>query len=151
MATAVKSFWESGRLVFRRRDTLAGICAINPSRLTTFMSVTAIEDDDAELTAAAIKGGIVTYEEAACGCGGTLSFCTGADLDEAFPGIEVGECIEFYIQNVGTQAAALGPDDACAPTVTVLDTGQTIGANEGAVVLLRKTATGEYTAYCVGA
>jgi hypothetical protein len=146
--SAIKSAWESGRLVFRRKSDGAGIMAINPSRLTRFMSVTAIETDDDTITAAMIKAGIITY--AGDCAGGTLTFDTGANIDAAFPTIEVGEVIKFYIQNVGTVTATLADDD-CPATVTVVDAAQTIAANEGAIVLLRKTAAGEFDAYIVGA
>lgn len=146
---AVKSAWESGRLVFRNRATGDAVFAIINGRVTRFMSVTAIATDDGDLTAAAIKGGIITY--AGDACGGTLTFDTGANIDDAFPGIETGECIEFYIANIGSVTGTLADDDACAPTVAILDAAQTIAANEGAKVLLRRTGTGTYAAYIVGA
>lgn len=146
---AVKSAWESGRLVFRRKADNAGLFAISASsRFTRFLTITALEDDDT-ITAAAIKGGLITYADAACG--GTLTFDTGANIEAAYPGIQTGECIEFYIVNTGTTTGTLAADDACAPTVSVIDASQTIGANESAKIVLRKSDEGEFVAYCIGA
>lgn len=146
MVTAVKSAWESGRLVFRRRSDEGGIIALNPSRLTRFMSVSAIATDDDTLTGAMIAGGIITYT--ADNNGGTLTFDSGANLDIAFPTMQIGEVVAFFIINLGGFTATLAADGGASITLALAL--QLIKINEGVKLLLRKTATGEYSVYHVG-
>lgn len=147
MLALVGSEWEDGRLVFRRKDTKALICAINPSRLTRLMTVSAIVTDDDTITAAMIQGGIITY--AADNDGGDLTFDSAQNIEAAFPTLQVGEVLKFYIINTGGFTGTLAADGGA--TITLANVGQTIAANEAAMVLLRKTAADAFTAYIVGA
>lgn len=145
----VKSIWEAGSLVFRRRDTLAGVLTIAPQGPREWASVSDIDAQTGTLTAARILTGIIVHTSAVGA--GTLTFDTAANILAAFPGIQVGEVIKFYLINDGTQTDTIASDGGT--TVTLGDVGQTIAADESALFLLLVTdiTTAAITAYQIGA
>jgi hypothetical protein len=141
----VGSIWKSGSLFFRKKADNTNILTIAPEGIRQTMSVADIDAQAGTLTAARIKGGIIVHTSTTGG--GNLTMDTGANIDAAFPGLQVGEVIECYVINDGNQIATL----AVATGVTIADTGQTIGENEAALLLIRKTDADTFVVYAVGA
>lgn len=143
--TLVESIWKSGSLFFRKKSDHTNVVTLAPEGLRETLSVDDIDAQNGTLTAARIAGGIVTHNSKTGG--GTLTMDTGANIDDAFPGLQVGECIKVYYVNRGDQTVTL----ANATGATVVDTGQTVAANESAIILLRKTADDTFSVYHFGA
>lgn len=143
--TLVDSIWRAGSLFFRRKDTLANVFTIAPEGIRQTMTPDDLDSQNGTLTAARIKGGILVHTSATGG--GTLTMDTGANIDLAFPGLQIGEVIECYVINDGNQTVTL----ASAAGATIADTGQTIAQNESVLLLFLKTAADTFTVYPVGA
>jgi len=141
----VKSAWESGVLTFRNKATGAKICAIGPERFRQFLSAADLDAQSGTLSAAQIVGGILVHTSVTGA--GTLTTDTAANIIAAFPGIEAGDAIECRVINDGTQVVTL----AGGTGVTVADAGQTIGADESALLLFVCNSATTMTVYTVGA
>lgn len=143
----VKSIWESGSLVFRRLDTLAGVFTIAPQGVREWASVSDIDAQNGTLTAARIATGIIVHTSVTGA--GTLTFDTAANIIAAFPGITTGEVIKCYLINDGDQTVTLAADGGA--TVTLADAGQTLAINESCLLLILVTGAATVTVYTIGA
>ena len=143
----VKSIWESGCLVFRRLDTLAGVFTISPQGIREWASVSDIDAQNGTLTAARIATGIIVHTSVTGG--GTLTFDTAANIIAAFPGIQVGEVVKCYLINDGDQTVTLAADGG--GTVTMGDADQTLAINESCLLLILMTGSATVTVYMIGA
>lgn len=143
--TLVESIWRSGSLFFRKKADNANIFTIAPEGIRQTLSPGDLDATNGTLTAARIKAGILVHTSVTGP--GTLTLDTGANIDAAFPGLQIGEVIECYVVNDGDQTVTL----ASAAGATVADTGQTIATNESVLLLLRKTAADTFIVYPVGA
>ena len=141
----LKSVWESGNLIFRRRDTLAGVVTLSPQGMRKWIANTDYDTQNATILAAAIVGGLITHTSNTGA--GTVTVDTGAHLYAAVPGIQVGEAIECIFINDGDQTDTL----AVAAGITFADVGQTVAINESAVLIFLCTAADTFVMYTVGA
>lgn len=92
----------------------------------------------ATLTAADLRGGIVTYTGAAA----ALTLPTGANLDALLTTMAVDQAIDFTIINTGSGAATLTANTG----VTIVGTAA-ISQQNSATWRLRRTAAATYIAY----
>ena len=102
---------------------------------------------DFAITAAAIAGGIITRDPN--GGARTDTFPTGALIETAIPGLPIGASFSCYYINTANGAEAITL--AVATGVTISNVGQTIGQNEAALLLFRKTAADTFVCYILGA
>lgn len=148
MAMALlKGIWESGSLVFRRRDTAVGVLTIAPQGIREWATVSDIDAQNGTITAAIIATGILVHTSVTGG--GTLTFDTAAAIIAAFPGIAIGEVVKFYIVNDGSQTVTLAADGGA--TVTLGDAGNTLLINEACLCLILVTSATAVTIYTIGA
>ena len=141
----VKSAWESGVLTFRNRATNAKIFAIGPERVRQYYTAADLDAQNGTLTAAQIVGGILVHTSVTGA--GTLTTDTAAAIIAAFPGMEAGDAVECRVINDGTQVVTI----AGGTSVTIADAGQTIGADESALLLFVCNSATTMTVYTVGA
>lgn len=108
-----------------------------------------VADLDAQsgtLTAAQIRGGILVHTSVTAA--GTLTVDTGANIAAAIPEVNVaGRALDCLVVNDGTQVVTL----TSAAGATFADTGQTIGADEAAILRFLCTAPATFTIYTIGA
>ena len=116
-----------------------------PGRVIEALTVNDLNAQSGTLSAAQIRDGILLHTSVTGG--GTLTSSTGALIDAEFPEMEIGDVIKVYVINDGTQVVTL----TNATGATFADTGQTIGADEGVLLLYRKTAADTYVIYPIGA
>lgn len=143
--TLVESIWKSGSLFFRKRSDHSNIFTLAPEGPRETLSVVDVDAQNATLPASTIAAGILTHNSKTGA--GTLTISTGALIEAAFPGLQVGEVLTVYYINRGDQTVTPTNDTGC----TFVDTGQTIGANESCIFLIRKTATDTFSIYTIGA
>ena len=141
----VKSAWENGVLTFRNKATGVKIFAIGPERVREYLTAADLDAQSGTLTAAQIVGGILVHTSVTAG--GTLTTDTATAIIAAFPGLEVGDSVMCRVINDGTQVVTV----AGGTDVTIADAGQTIGADEAALLIFRMTAATTMTCYIVGA
>lgn len=143
----VKSKWESGNLVFRKRSDGTLVFTVAPEGVREYKTVSNIDTQDGTLTAAYLATGIIVHTSTVGG--GTLTFDTAANIIAAFPGLATGEAVKCWLINDGTQLDTLAADGGA--TVTLADVDQTIDANESCLLLIHKTGAATVTVYTVGA
>jgi hypothetical protein len=141
----IKSIWESGVLRFRNKGTGTPVATIGSLRLHEYLTITDVDAQDNTLSAAQIAGGIVVHTSVTAG--GTVTLDTAANIIAAFPGIGVGDSVKCYYINDGTEILTLAP----ATGTTIFDAGQTIAANEAAVLLILVTSSTTVTIFSIGA
>ena len=141
----LKSIWESGVLRFRKKATGTPVATIGTLRLHEYLTITDVDAQDNTLSAAQIAGGIVVHTSVTAG--GTVTLDTVANIIAAFPGIGVGDSVKCYYINDGTEELTL----AIATGTTIFDAGQTITANEAAILLVLVTSSTTVTVYSIGA
>lgn len=141
----VKSAWESGVLRFRNKATGTPIATIGSVRLHDYLTVTDINGQHGTLTAAIIAGGILVHTSASGA--GNLTLDTAANIIAAFPGISTGDTIKCYVINDGSQTLTV----VAATGTTIADNGQTIAADESALLVILVTSSTTVTVYTVGA
>lgn len=121
----------------------------NRRRFTEVMSFVDVDSQNSTFTAAQIAGGIVVHTSVTAG--GTVTFDTAANIIAGSGGVgaltENGQCIKVYYINDGTQVLTFAVNTG----VTIADTGQTIAADEAAIILIRRTSATTVTAYIIGA
>lgn len=118
-------------------------------RLMETMSVTDVDAQNNTLSVAQIAGGIVVHTSVTAG--GTVTTDTAANIIAGSSGIGVmdanGQCISCHYINDGTQVLTLAGDTG----VTIADTGQTIAADEAALLVFRRVSGTTVTCYILGA
>lgn len=111
-----------------------------------FNTLTDVDAQNNTLTAAQILAGLVVHTSVTAG--GTVTADTGANIKAAIPDLNtVGRYIDVMYINDGDQTLTL----ATASGVAIGDTGQTIAADESALLRVICTGDGTYTIYSVGA
>jgi len=143
----VKSKWESGNLVFRKRSDGTLVFTVAPEGVREYKTVSDIDARNGTLTAAFLASGIIVHTSEVGG--GTLTFDTAPNIIAAFPGLQIGEAVKCWLINDGSQTVALAADGGA--TVTLADIGQEIAANESCLLLIHMTAAATVTVYTVGA
>ncbi len=98
-------------------------------------------------TAAQIAGGIITRDPA--GAGRTDTTDTAANLISALGLVEDGDTASCHLINTADAAEAITL--AGGTGVTVANAGQTVGQNESALLLFRRTSSAAVTLYVLGA
>lgn len=98
-------------------------------------------------TAAHIAGGVITRDPA--GGARTDTTDTAAELIDALGLQENGETGVCYLINTADAAEAITL--AGGTGVTVSNSGQTVGQNESAILLFRRTSSSAVTLYVIGA
>ena len=132
-----------------RQLTVYDRLKVGSGRLIEALSATDVDAQNGTLSAAQIAGGIVVHTSATGG--GTVTTGTALAIIAGNAGVGAlkndGECIKCYYINDGTQVLTL----AGGTDVTISDTGQTIGADEAALLIFRRTSATEVTCYVLGA
>lgn len=109
-------------------------------------SNTDVDAQNNTLSAAQIAGGLVTHTSVSAG--GTVTLDTGANIGAGIPDLNVaGRYMDILYINDGTQVLTFASDTGA----TVADTGQTIAADEAALIRVLCTDTDTFTVYLVGA
>jgi len=113
------------------------------------MTATDVDAQTNTLTVAQIVGGIVVHTSVTGS--GTVTTDTAVNIIAGSNGdgilTNVGDTEICYYINDGDQTLTF----AGGTDVTVADTGQTVAANESAILLFRKTAATTVTMYVIGA
>lgn len=137
--TLVKSAWESGRLVFRKKSDGAFITSINPAGYESSAVGTQVDVDaqNADLLAATLAAGLLVHTSATGA--GTLTVDTAANLDTAFPEWQIGETRTCHYVNDGNQTVTL-----TGSTGTTRLAATTIATLQGSRIVVQKTAASTY-------
>lgn len=137
--TLIKSAWESGRLVFRKRSDGSFVTSIDPTGFETTNVATQVDTDaqNADLTAAILATGLLVHTSATGG--GTLTVDTAANLDAAFPEWQIGEVRTCHYVNDGNQTVTL-----TGSTGTTRLAATTIPTLQGRRICVQKTAANTY-------
>jgi uncharacterized lipoprotein NlpE involved in copper resistance len=127
----------------------AGGVDITTGRLREVMTAADVDAQNNTLTVAQIVGGIVVHTSVTGG--GTVTTDTAANIIAGASGVGAltanGQSIMMFYVNDGTQTLTF----AGGTSVTVADTGQTIAADESAIVVFLRTSGTAVTAYILGA
>ena len=113
-------------------------------RITQALTAT---DNDAQhntLSAAEIKGGIVVHTSVTGA--GTVTTDTASNIVSGIPLTADGQCVKCYYINDGDQDLTF----AGGTNVTIADTGTLCLADEGAVLIFRRTGSSAVTMYLLG-
>lgn len=117
--------------------------------LTKVMSATDVDAQNNTLTVAQIAGGIVVHTSVTGA--GTVTTDTAANIIAGASGVgaleQDGETVQCYYVNDGSQTLTFSGGTG----VTVADTGQTIAADESAILLFRRASATTVTLYIFGA
>lgn len=117
----------------------------DPSGNTTAADVNATDSD---LTVAQIVGGIILHTSDGAG---TVTVDTAAHIIPGYNGKgelkNIGDTIRCFYINDGDNALTF----AVATGLTIADVGQTIGANESAILVFRKVSATAVKMYIIGA
>lgn len=113
------------------------------------MTASDVDTQNMTLTVAHIVGGVLVHTSTTGG--GTITTDTSANIIAGYNGegrlIANGDTEICYFINDGDQTDTF----AGGTTVTVADTGQTVGNNESAILLFRRTSSTTVTLYIIGA
>lgn len=122
---------------------------VGADKLRQIRTVTNVDTQNSTLDVAELATGI-TVHTSVTGAG-TVTFDTAALIIAGSSTAGVldtdNECIEHIYINDGTETLTF----AIATGVTIADTGQTLAANESAIILICRTAATTVTAYIIGA
>lgn len=128
---------------------LPSYAALDAGRMREVLTPTDVDAQHNTLTVAQIVAGIVVHTSVTGG--GTVTTDTAANIVAGDSGVGAlasdGQVIRCYYINDGDQTLTFAGGDS----VTIADTGQTIGNNESAVLLFRRTGAGTVTMYTLGA
>ena len=102
---------------------------------------------DQTLTVAQLEAGVLTRDPN--GAARTDTTPTAALIEARFPRLQVNDYFCVFLINTADAAEAITL--AGGTGVTLSNVGQTIGQNEAALLLFRKTATDAFTVYIIGA
>ncbi|HKQ02642.1 MAG TPA: hypothetical protein VJ735_20155 [Actinomycetes bacterium] len=117
-------------------------------RITYTLTPTDLTTAGAETyTAAQLAGGIITRDPN--GAGRTDTTDTAANLISALSLENDGETADCYLINTADAAEAITIQGGTG--VTVSNAGQTVGQNESALLVFRRTSSTAVTLYIVGA
>lgn len=124
-----------------------GIVPVKAEALTQReqLSVTDEDSQNVTLTAAEILGGI-TVQTSVTGAG-TATTDTAENIIDGCSLKRNGDTIQSYYVNDGSQVVTF----AGGTDVTVADAGQTLAANESAILLFRRATASTVTLYIFGA
>jgi len=139
---AIFSEWVAGHLRFKRASTGITLFSINGSGRINHALVTRVDIDaqNGTLTAANVRTGFIVHTTVTGA--GTITCPTGVALEAEFPDMTVGDCVEMYYLNDGTQTATL----TGAAGTTALS-AQTIATLQGRTFVFRKTATDAFDVF----
>jgi hypothetical protein len=117
------------------------------SRVTQRLTNTDVDAQDGVFTAAQFAGGIVTHTSAS-GAGAVTTDTAANYIANTALGLSTtNDTVLCYYINDGNQTLTF----TGAVGVTLSDAGQTVGDNEAAVILLRRTSATAVTMTIVGA
>lgn len=142
----VKSVWEAGRLVFRNKATGALLLTIAPEGIIAPQSIRRalvrvdIDAQSGTITAANMVSGLIVHTSITAG--GTITTDTGTAIDAAFPGLAVGDAINVYYVNDGTQVVTLTGASGC-----VVLSAQTIATLQGVRLTFIKLAANSFNVF----
>lgn len=121
---------------------------VKAGRFTQVLTPTDVDAQNNTLTVAQIVAGIVVHTSVTPG--GTVTTDTAANIIAGSGGAGAltmdGQTIACYYINDGTQVLTF----AGGTGVTIADTGQTVTADEAALVLFRRASATTVTAYILG-
>ena len=113
------------------------------------MIVTDVNAQTNTLTVEQIVGGIIVHTSTSGA--GNVTIDSAANIISGFEGNgilqDIGDTITCYYINDGSEILTLIVDG----DITIADAGQTIAANESALLIFRKTSATAVTVYSVGA
>lgn len=137
--TLVKSAWEYGRLVFRKKSDASFLDAIDTNGYEVSNCGAQVDTDaqNADLTAAILATGLLVHTSVTGG--GTLTVDTAANLDTAFPEWAIGEIRTCHYVNDGNQTVTL-----TGSTGTTRLAATTIATLQGRRICVKKTAASTY-------
>lgn len=116
------------------------------SRIVQRLSNTDVDAQHGVLTAAQIAGGIITHTSATGA--GTVSIDSATNIIAGTAALATtNDCVEVFYINDGNQTLTL----AAGTGITISDTGQTIAADEAAILLFQRTSATAVTCYVLGA
>lgn len=147
--------WANGYLQIYSDDTEIarmdqyGDLRLITGRLIEQMTATDVDAQNNTITVAQIAGGVVVHTSATGA--GTATTDTAVNIIAGSSGIGAltknGQCIKCYYINDGDQTVTL----AGGTDVTISDTGQTIAANEAALLVFMRASATTVTCYVLGA
>lgn len=121
----VKSDWLNGVLRFLSSSTGAVLFSVGPGRKREAMVRVDIDAQSGTITAANMVSGLIVHTSVTGA--GTITTDTGTNIDAAFAGLAVGDAVEVYYVNDGTQTVTLtGAAGATALAATTIATLQSI-------------------------
>ena len=126
--------------------TFTGGVKVNDGRIREVLTLV---DNDAQanaLSAAEIKSGLVVHTSVTGG--GDVTPDTAANIISTLPLDADGQCVKCYYINDGNQTLTV---QGSSTGITYADSGQTIAANEAAILLFRRTGAAAVTVYVIGA
>lgn len=137
----VFSEWVNGSLVFKDAATGAAVFSVGPGR-SPRQALTRVDIDaqSGTITAANMVSGLIVHTSVTGA--GTITMDTGANIEAAFAGLAVGDAIEVYYVNDGTQTVTLTGAAGC----TVLS-AQTIATLQGVKFTFLKTALNTFVVF----
>lgn len=133
----IRSDWITGKLVFRKRSTLAKAVSVGPNGIGEFLTRVDIDAQNADLLAATIASGLLVHTSVTGG--GTLTVDTAVNLDAAFPEWQVDETMRCHYVNDGNQTVTL-----TGSTGTTRVAATTIATLQGCTIVVLKTAASTY-------
>jgi len=132
-----------------RATVNAGGVTVRSGRFQEKLSATTVNTQNNTLTVAQAVGGVVVH--ASVTGAGTVTTDTAANLIAGSNGVGAltsdGQCYSVYYINTGSQTLTL----AGGTGVTIVDSGQTIGDNESAILLICRTSSTAVSVYHFGA
>lgn len=118
-------------------------------RVAEILTAVDVDAQNNTLTAAQVDSGIVVHTSVTGA--GTVTTDTAANIIAGTSGVGAltadGQCITCWYINDGTQTLTF----AGGTSVTIADTGQTIAADESALLLFRRASSTTVTMYQIGA
>lgn len=136
----VKSDWLNGVLRFVDVGTGAVLYSVGPGRKREAFVRVDIDAQSGTITAANMISGLVVHTSVTGA--GTITMDTGTAIDAAFPGLAVGDAIDVYYLNDGTQTVTL----TGAAGTTALS-ASTIATLKGVRLTFLKTATNAFSVF----
>ncbi len=137
----VYSEWVNGVLVFKSGATGAALFSIGPGGAPRPALVRVdIDAQSGTITAANMVSGLIVHTSVTGA--GTITTDTGTNIDAAFPGLAVGDAIEVYYVNDGTQTVTLTGASGC-----VVLSAQTIATLQGRKLTFVKLAANSFNVF----
>ena len=145
--SAMKGGWNVDRIngVLEAWYNGSNVGTFKSGRIMETLTTTNVDGQNNTISAAQILGGIVVHTSATGS--GTATTDTAANIIAGVPLTKNGQAIVCYYINDGDQTITL----AGGSSVTVSDTGQTIGENESAVLVFVRASSTTVTCHILGA